>query len=120
MENENCFSSRVTTNRWLRFRQARAKQQLFDSSGRIDIDSSRDMATVILIVKTAINNVIVMNLRVVFAINKSVELDVSIETLNQYDDFGTYSFRFNPHETILGDLVAGQNFSVSLIVAEAA
>jgi len=58
MEDENGLSGSISADRRFRLKGIGAQKKLFDSSGRIDIESARDMTTVVLVIKPAVNDVV--------------------------------------------------------------
>lgn len=68
MEDQNSLFRAITTDRRLGLCQTRTEQKLFQRSRRVDIDSARDMSTIIFIVETAVDNMERHNLVVVFTV----------------------------------------------------
>lgn len=62
MEHQNSFPLAVTTNRRTRFSQAGSKEKLLDLGSRVDIDGSWYMSSVVLVIKSAVDNMEINNL----------------------------------------------------------
>lgn len=58
MEDENGLSRSISADRRFRLKGIGTQKKLFDSSGRIDIESARDMPTIVLVIKPAVNDVV--------------------------------------------------------------
>lgn len=56
MEDQDSFLCRISANAMFRFSLIRREEELLNSSGRINVDSTRNMSTVVLVVKAAVDN----------------------------------------------------------------
>ncbi len=74
MENEDGFSRPITAGGWSGFGQAWAQQEFLDGRGGIDIHSALNVATIIFIVESTVDDVIVGDLVVEFAVEDAVQL----------------------------------------------
>ncbi len=77
MKHQDSLAIRIAADRRLRFCEARAQEQFLDIVGRIDIDSSRDMTTVVFVVESAVDDMKIVNSVVKRTIHQGVELDES-------------------------------------------
>lgn len=68
MEDENGLSGSISTDRRFRLEGISAQKKLFDSSGRIDIESTRDVPTVVLVIKPAVDDVVRRELAIVHSV----------------------------------------------------
>lgn len=74
MEDQDRFPGVVATSRRPGFGETGSKQKLFDGGCRVNIDRALDVSTSILIVKAAVDDMIVVNGVVILAIQKLVQL----------------------------------------------
>lgn len=79
VEDENGFRSGIATSGWLRLQGILPKQKLLDRSGGIHIESTGDMAPIVLVVESAIDDVISRERIVEDAIQKIVDLETVSE-----------------------------------------
>jgi hypothetical protein len=117
VENQDSLLRTVSTNRRFRFSQAGTPQeQLIDLSGRIYINGAFDMPTVVLIVEAAIDDVELMNTRVINAIQEIVDLKTPLYEEPQRrkeDAYGLWSYS---HQSVISNTVARQDFAMSFVV----
>ena len=78
MEDQNCLSSAVAADRRPRLCQALTKKQILDTAGRVDVDSTTDVSTSVLIVEATVNDMEALNHIVVSTVKKIVQLPESI------------------------------------------
>jgi len=96
-----------------------AKQEVFNAISRINVDSTRYVATVVLVIETTVDYMKISNLGVVIPIEEFVQLpDNGIQHYERQLKGCTYSFCIDSHQSILADSVAGQDFTECLVVAK--
>ena len=58
MENEDGLSGNISADRWFRLERINTQEELFDSSGRIDVESAGDVPTVVLVIEPTVDDVV--------------------------------------------------------------
>jgi len=58
MENENCLPGNISAAGWFRLERVGTQEKLFNSSGRVDVEGSGDMPTVVLVIKPTVDDVV--------------------------------------------------------------
>ncbi len=75
VEHKDRLLTRVATRRRRGFVRRHAQEELLDTLGCVDVDGAWNMAAVVLIVEPAVNDVIILQLRVIDTIQQAVELN---------------------------------------------
>ena len=75
VEHQDRLLARVAARRRFRLACGHAEEELLDARGRVDVDGARDVSPVILIVEPTVNDMELLELRVVDAVEQIVELN---------------------------------------------
>ena len=58
MENENGLPRSISAAGWFRFEGICTQKELFNCSGRVDVEGAGDMPTVVLVIEPTVNDVV--------------------------------------------------------------
>lgn len=75
MENKDCLPDGIPADRRSGFRNAGPKQEFFNARSSVDVNRPRDVAPIILIIKSTVNDVEIRYLRFVDPIKQIVQLN---------------------------------------------
>ena len=74
VENEHHFLTAIPTRRWLWFLHSGSEKEFLYSRHSVDVDGTRDVASVIFIVESTVDDVIICDLRIITASQQRVKL----------------------------------------------
>lgn len=118
MENKNDLPDRIPANRRRCFGSSRTKQEFFNSSGRVDIECSRNVSASILVVKATIYHMISGDLIIVFAVQQGSKLLAKSVNGHDIGKHQTYGMAVDSHKPVFSNTAARKNLPMFLIVTE--
>lgn len=68
MENENGLSRSFSAGRWFRLKSIGTQKELFNGGGRIDVESTGDVPTTVLIIKPTVDDVVRRELAIIHSV----------------------------------------------------
>jgi hypothetical protein len=72
VENENRLSASISAGRWLRLESVGAQEKLFNCGGRIDVEGTGDVPTIVLVIKPTVNDVIRGELAIIHSVQEVI------------------------------------------------
>lgn len=110
MENKDCLPDGIPADRRSGLRNAGPKQEFFNARSSVDVNRPRDVAPIILIIKSTVNDVEIRYLRFVDPIKQIVQLNtqmVLVRKERRSKRYLAYRMASNPHQTVLRNATAG-------------